>query len=94
MKFTKFIFCQLIKNIMKKINPIRQHLEEVDEKYFEHFSFAFTNALKLLRSGLALIIHSILPCFFITTASRSVRIMNEKFQERAQQTKIRKAKID
>jgi len=47
-----------------------------------------------LRSGLALIIHSILPCFFITTASRSVRIMNEKFQERAQQTKIRKAKID
>jgi hypothetical protein len=42
--------------------------------------------------GLALITHSILPCFFTTTASRNVKKMNEKFQHRSEQTKIRKAK--
>ncbi len=79
---------------MKKINPIKQHLVEANEKYFEHFSFAFKSGSKLVGVGLALITHSILPCFFTTTASRNVRSMNEKFHRRAEQTKIRKSKIN
>jgi hypothetical protein len=77
---------------MKKNNPIKQHLNDADEKYCEHFSFAFKSGSRLVGVGLALITHSILPCFFITTASRNVRKMNEKFQHRSEQTKIRKAK--
>ena len=79
---------------MKKINPIKQHLVEADEKYFEHFSFAFKSGTRLLGVSLALITHSILPCFFATTASRNVRKMNEKFQNRVEQKKIRKSKIN
>ncbi len=79
---------------MKKVNPIKQHLIEADEKYFEHFSFAFKNGIRLLGVSLALITHSILPCFFTTTASRNVRAMNEKFQQRVEQKKTRKSKIN
>jgi hypothetical protein len=79
---------------MKKINPIKQHLIEADEKYFEHFSFAFKSGTQLLGAGIALITHSILPCFFTTTASRNVRKINEKFQHRVEQKNIRKSKIN
>lgn len=79
---------------MKKVNPIKQHLIEADEKYFEHFSFAFKNGIRLLGVSLSLITHSILPCFFTTTASRNVRAMNEKFQQRVEQKKTRKSKIN
>ena len=77
---------------MKKTNPIKRHLIDTDEKYFEHFSFAFKSGAHLLGVSLALITHSILPCFFTTTASRNVRKINEKFQHRVEQKKIRKSK--
>lgn len=79
---------------MKKNNPIKQHLIEADEKYFEHFSFAFKSGANLVGVGIALITHSILPCFFTTTASRNVKKLNEKFQHRFEQKKIRKSKIN
>ena len=79
---------------MKKNNPIKQHLVEADEKYFEHFSFAFKSGTHLLGVSLALITHSILPCFFATTASRNVRKINEKFQNRVEEKKIRKSKTN
>ncbi len=79
---------------MKKNNPIKQHLVEADEKYFEHFSFAFKSGTHLLGVSLALITHSILPCFFATTASRNVRKINEKFQNRVEEKKIRKSQIN
>jgi hypothetical protein len=75
-----------------KKNPIKKHLIDADEKYFEHFSFAFKSGSHLIGVGLALITHSILPCFFTTTASRNVRKINEKFQHRTEETKIRKSK--
>ena len=77
---------------MKKINPIKKHLIDADEKYFEHFSFAFKSGSRLVGVGLALITHSILPCFFTTTASRNVKKINEKFHHRCEQTKVRKSK--
>jgi hypothetical protein len=77
---------------MKKSNPIKQHLFDTDEKYFEHFSFAFKSGTRLLGVSLALITHSILPCFFTTTASRNIAKMNEKFQHRVEQKKNCKSK--
>jgi hypothetical protein len=77
---------------MKKINPIKKHLIDADEKYFEHFSFAFKSGSRLVGVGLALITHSILPCFFTTTASRNVKKINEKFYHRSEQAKVRKSK--
>ena len=69
---------------MTKKNPIKKHLIDADEKYFEHFSFAFKSGAHLLGISLALIAHSVLPCFFTTTASRNVRKINEKFHHRSE----------
>jgi hypothetical protein len=77
---------------MTKKNPIKKHLIDADEKYFEHFSFAFKSGSRLVGVGLALITHSILPCFFTTTASRNVKKINEKFYHRSEQAKVRKSK--
>jgi hypothetical protein len=79
---------------MKIITSIKEHLIDADENYFEHFLFAFTNGIKLLATSIALIIHSILPCFFTTTASRNVKIINEKFHNRVEQRNIRKSKTN
>lgn len=49
---------------MKINNPIKQHLIDTDENYFEHFGFAFKNGSRLILVASALIIHSVLPCFF------------------------------
>ena len=76
---------------MKINNPIKQHLIDTDENYIEHFSFAFKNGSRLILVASALIIHSVLPCFFKTTASKNVSKMNEIFNDRRNQAQIRKA---
>ena len=77
---------------MRKFNLAKQHLIDADEKYHEHFSFAFIKGVNLVGIGIALIIHSILPCFFTTTASSNVKKMNKIFQNRIEQAKNRKEK--
>ena len=51
------------------------HPRSVGESYFEHQSFAFGFAMRLLGAGLAALIHAVLPFAFETTASRMVREM-------------------
>lgn len=78
---------------MKKNNFLLRHLrEEANEKYSEHFLFAFKNAIILIIIGLALLIHSIMPWFFTTVASRNVRKLNQIFQDRATRFKNNQSK--
>lgn len=44
--------------------------------YFGHMKFALKFALTLQLAVFAAIIHSVLPCFFRTTASSIVRRLN------------------
>lgn len=73
---------------MKKINFFNHHLRvEAKEGYLEHFMFAFKNAITLILLGLALVVHSIMPFFFTSTASRNVKRLDQIFQERALRSK-------
>jgi hypothetical protein len=67
---------------MKFINDSKKHLEYAEEKYFEHFRFAFTNGLILVLTGFALILHSIIPSIFTSTASLMVKKLSAKFASR------------
>lgn len=58
------------------------HLSEVGEGYFEHASFALRLSVILIVSGLAAVIHAVIPCLFKETASRAIRHLAVVLDER------------
>jgi hypothetical protein len=66
---------------------IKDHLDSVDETYFQHMFHAFSYGLKLIAAGLAALLHAICPAIFQTTASRIVAGLNEQLQSRLTRTK-------
>ncbi len=63
-------------SIKKEIIRIfTEHPKSIGETYFQHLRFASANGLRLVYSGLACIVHSVLPFLFIDTASDVVKKM-------------------
>jgi hypothetical protein len=58
-----------------------QHLKENDMTYLQHLVFAFFYGSCCLLAGLYLIIHSLLPCFFVTAGSDLVTRLNVIFKK-------------
>lgn len=58
------------------------HPESVGESYGQHLRIALWSGLQLVWAGLALIIHSIVPCVFVNTASDTVQKINREMTER------------
>jgi len=56
-----------------------QHLKENNMSYTEHLILALFYGTLCLLAGFYLIIHSILPCFFVTTGSDLISKLNKKF---------------
>jgi hypothetical protein len=56
--------------IMKRL--FTEHPNDVGENYFEHMGQAFSFALVMLRTGAALIVHAIIPGFFVKTGSKAI----------------------
>lgn len=50
-----------------------EHPASVGETYGEHFVFATTTGLKMIRAGLACCAHGFLPFVCVTTGSRAIR---------------------
>jgi hypothetical protein len=75
----------------KKICFLNRHLIEADEKYFEHFLFAFKTGVGIVLAGSALIIHSIVPWLFTRTASKKVASLHQIFQLRIKKLEERKS---
>jgi hypothetical protein len=46
-----------------------KHLRDINKTYFEHFRGAIYYAGVLFCLGTILIIHALIPCIFVTTAS-------------------------
>ena len=46
-----------------------KHLRDINKTYFEHFRGAIYYASVLLFLAMTLIVHAIIPCVFVTTAS-------------------------
>ena len=59
--------------IKKSIN----HLNSVNENYFEHMVIAFNVGLKMLLGGLMALIHGAIPGIFQTDASNKIKELYE-----------------
>lgn len=64
-----------------------KHLKEINETYFEHMRFAQRSGLRLVISGIALIIHGLLPDIFITKASDTMKSITEEIAQRKEKAK-------
>ena len=60
-----------------------EHPRSVGESYSEHFSQAWGFGVTLCIAGFACICHAICPRWFVHTASRQVKALNDQLQKRA-----------
>jgi len=58
------------------------HPAKVGESYTEHLVFAFGFGLRLVRAGLAAMVHGVVPALHETTASSEILAMAEDIQVR------------
>jgi len=64
------------------MNKIKQHLQENNMTYYQHFKFAMVHGLICILAGLCLIVHSFLPCIFQTAGSDLVQSLAIVFKKR------------
>jgi len=57
-------------------NPFTAHPASVGETYAQHFRFALGFGVRMTLGGLAAVVHAILPCLFVTTASGALEKLN------------------
>lgn len=58
------------------------HPQTVGESYFEHMGFALWFASRLLLAGGAALVHAVLPFLCETTASRIIRELHQRIENR------------
>ena len=59
------------------IKKSKNHLNSVNENYFEHMGIAFNVGLKMLLGGFMALIHGIIPGVFQTDASNKIKELYE-----------------
>ena len=72
---------------MIKISKIfTQHPKSNGETYFEHMRCASYYGFRMVISGLAAIVHSVLPFIFETAASDCAKMVNKEVERRKLQS--------
>lgn len=56
-------------------NWFTEHPHSVNETYWQHMRFSFISAMRLLKAGIAAIIHAVFPFLCVYTASKLVAKM-------------------
>lgn len=54
------------------IKESKDHLQGVNETYYEHCAFSIDHGLYLIKMGIMSIVHGIIPCIFPFTLPRMV----------------------
>jgi hypothetical protein len=67
------------------IRSSKAHLDEVDERYFEHFGAALAISFQLLKAGLACALHALIPALCTRTASRCIGQVTARMSARGVQ---------
>ena len=67
---------------------MKRHLREVNETYFEHMKFASKCGMKMVLAGIACILHSLLPNLFASTASDTMKTLDEEINQRKEKGPI------
>jgi len=55
----------------------REHLESVNETYFQHMAHASGFGLKLIGAGAACLVHGLFPGLCCTTGSRAITELHD-----------------
>ncbi len=72
------------------LKKIKEHLDGVEEGYFQHMFYAFGYGGKMILGGLGAIAHAICPAICQTTASRVVGELNTELQARLTRAKAKR----
>lgn len=65
------------------VRSFTRHPAEVGETYPRHLVRALSIGGPMVAAGVACLIHAVFPFVFKTTASRTLRILNERLRDRA-----------
>jgi len=60
---------------MTKFN---EHLQQVDEGYFEHMAHASSFGVAMVVGGIACLLHAVFPFAFITTGSDAIKSLHDR----------------
>ena len=69
------------------MSKIKEHLESVDESYFEHMAQALSYSGRLLRAGLACAVHAFIPSRCCSTASVEISRLQAEITARQVRSK-------
>jgi hypothetical protein len=58
----------------------------VNESYLEHAGVALGISLRLFGAALAALVHAVIPCLFVTTASSTIKALNARVTARTNRT--------
>ena len=72
----------------------RAHLTTAGESYFQHWRFATTVGLMAMAAGIACLIHALVPALCTRTASRTIGLIGELFQDRDRLEEIEARSIE
>ncbi len=64
------------------IGAFTEHPASVGESYFQHMGFAAKFAATLFAAGFAALVHAVIPPLFETTASRLIRQLYQRMENR------------
>jgi hypothetical protein len=67
---------------------MNSHLREINETYLEHMYFAQKCGWRMVFAGLACVVHSIVPNFFVNTASNALRALSQEIMDRKNKSQL------
>ena len=65
------------------IKDSKEHLNEANETYFQHFKTAIKIGLTLILAGFQALLHAIIPGILIKSASDKIKKLNEFVNNRS-----------
>jgi len=60
----------------------REHLQGVDEGYFEHMGHALSYSARLVKASMACLLHALIPSLCVTTASSEINRLHQEIAAR------------
>lgn len=58
------------------------HLDSIDESYFEHCFFALRYAFGCFQAGFMVLVHALIPAFFVTAGGDKIEELAGKRRQR------------
>ena len=67
---------------MNFISKSQKHCSDANENYFQHMSVAQKISFELFKASIMAFVHSLIPAFFQTNASKKIISLNNYLEEK------------